>query len=198
MVTTPPPLLLLLLAVAAASALGLTWMVRADWIVRGRVAPWRLVEGLLGLFFMLAMLYSASIQVLARYALADLVTVPWTEELARLLLVWAALWGAAILQRSDDHIAMTVVFEWLPGPVQLAARLVGDVVSLVILGVVAWHGWRTAFRQMIMSTVSLGLPVSVFIFPVAIAATLMIVYTAAIVVRRILGWPIDSGGGPVA
>jgi TRAP-type C4-dicarboxylate transport system permease small subunit len=195
MVTSPPPLLLLLLALAAASALGLAWVIRADWSVRGRLQPWRLVEGVTGLFLMLAMLFATSIQVLARYALADLVTVPWTEELARLLLVWAAFWGAAILQRSDDHISMTVVFDWLPPAARLAARLLGDVITLAILGLVAWHGWRTALRQMAMSTVSLGVPIAVFILPVALSATLMIVHTARVMIRRVRGQAVHEGAG---
>jgi TRAP-type C4-dicarboxylate transport system permease small subunit len=195
MVTSPPPLLLLLLALAAASALGLAWVIRADWSARGRLQPWRLVEGVLGLFLMLAMLFATSIQVLARYALADLVTVPWTEELARLLLVWAAFWGAAMLQRSDDHISMTVVFDWLPRSAQLGARLLGDVVTLALLALVAWHGWRTALRQMVMSTVSLGLPISVFILPVALAASLMIAHTVVVMVRRVRGGPVREGAG---
>jgi TRAP-type C4-dicarboxylate transport system permease small subunit len=195
MITSPPPTLLFLLALAAASALALVWIIRSDWSVRGGLAPWRLVEGVLGLFFMLAMLFTTTIQVLARYALADLVTVPWTEELARLLLVWVAFWGAAILQRSDDHISMAVVFDWLPRPLQLAVRLLGDLIALAVLGLVAWYGWRTALRQMVMSTVSLGLPISAFIIPVALAATLMIVHTIRLMVLRVRGRPVYEGVG---
>lgn len=139
---------------------------------------------------MLGMLYAAAIQVTVRYTLADVIDVPWTEELARLLLVWAALWGATILQRTDNHIAMTVVHGWLPGPLRLAVRLLGDVVALVVLSVIAWHGWISAKTQMIMSTVSLGMPIAVFILPVALAATVMIVHTLIVIVRRLRGEPI--------
>jgi TRAP-type C4-dicarboxylate transport system permease small subunit len=181
-----------MIGVIAASAAALLALLRADWAPRGR-PTWRLVEHAVGLFCMLGMLYAAAVQVLVRYALADYVDLPWTEEFSRLLLVWAAMWGAAILQRSDDHISMTVVFDWLPPRGQLALRLAGDVVALAVLGVVAWFGWLTAVRQLVMSTVSLGLPISVFIAPVPLAATLMIVHGLVIIARRLRGLPVGEG-----
>ncbi len=182
-----------MIAVAAITALGLTWLIRAELGSR-----WGLVEAVVGLFCTFGMLYAAAAQVLARYALGDLVEVSWTEEFARLLLVWAALWGAAMLQRSDDHIAMTVFFDWLPPRGQLAARLFGDLVTLAVLAVVAWYGWTTAYRQLGMSTVSLGLPIAVFIVPVALSATLMIVHTVGVMGRRLRGQPVGSGATPAA
>lgn len=183
-----------MIAAIAASALVLLWLIRDDWAPRGR-PTWRLVEHAVGLFCMLGMLYAAAIQVLVRYALADHLELPWTEEFSRLLLVWAAMWGAAVLQRSDDHISMTVVFDWLPPRGQLAVRLLGDLVALAVLGVIAWYGWQTAQRQLIMSTVSLGLPISVFIVPVPLAATLMIAHTLVVIARRLRGRPVDAPAG---
>jgi TRAP-type C4-dicarboxylate transport system permease small subunit len=185
-----------MIGVIAASAVGLLWLVRNDWAPRGRLT-WRLVEHAVGLFCMLGMLYASSVQVLTRYALSDHVDLPWTEEFSRMLLVWAAMWGAAILQRSDDHISMTVVFDWFSPRAQLALRLLGDVVALVVLGVVAWYGWQTALRQLVMSTVSLGLPISVFIAPVPVAATLMIAHTLVIMSRRLRGLPVADRAEPV-
>jgi len=47
----------------------------------------------------------------------------------------------------------------------------------------------------VMSTVSLGLPISVFIIPVALAATLMIVHTIRLMVLRVQGRPVHEGVG---
>jgi TRAP-type C4-dicarboxylate transport system permease small subunit len=181
-------------ACRAAGVLQQRWVIRADYGARDRPgAIWRLIEGALGVFFMLAMLYAATAQVAARYALSDYLTIPWTEEFARLLLVWTAMWGTAALQRSDDHICMAVVFDWLPPGAQRMVRILGDLVALGILVLIAWYGWNTAYRQRVMSTVSLGLPIAAFILPVALAATLMIVHTIGLMVRRLQGRPIASG-----
>jgi TRAP-type C4-dicarboxylate transport system permease small subunit len=190
----PPPSLVILIVAAALSAVGLVWALRADRAPQGgRWGPWRLVEAGLGLFFVVGMLYAATTQIVVRYALSDYVTVPWTEEFARLFLVWTALWGAAIVQRSDDHICVAVLFDWLPRGLQRAVRLFGDLVALAVLGLIAWYGWNTAYRQRVMSTVSLGLPIAFFILPVAIGATLMIGHTMGLVVRRLQGRPIPAG-----
>lgn len=184
-----------MIGLAAASAAVLVWLIRADWARHGR-PTWKLVEDAVGLFCMLGMLYASAIQVVVRYALADYAELPWTEEFSRLLLVWAAMWGAATLQRSDDHISMTMLFDRLPPGVRAALRVGGDVVALAVLGVVAWFGWQTAARQLVMSTVSLGLPISVFIVPVPLAATLMIVHTLVIIARRLRGLPVGEHAEP--
>ena len=191
MQASPPLTLVVMVALAALSAVGLVLMLGSGRSGGGRLgAAWRMVENGLGLFFMLGMLYTATAQVVIRYGLSDYLTVPWTEEFARLLLVWAALWGAALLQRSDDHISMTVVFDRFGPQARLVVRLLGDLTALGVLVVIAWYGWTSAYRQLVMYTVSLGLPISVFIFPVPLAATLMIVHTIGLMVRRLRGQPI--------
>lgn len=182
----PPGSLVVLVVFAALSAVALTWVARPAWTTR-RAPTWQDIEAFLGLFFILSMLYAASIQVAVRYTLSEVLDLPWTEEFARLLLVWTALWGAAILQRTDDHIAMTVLADVLPPRLQVAVRLLGDVVGLVVMAVIAWHGWLSAEKQMIMHTVSLGMPIAVFIVPVALAATLMVIHTLVVIVRRLRG-----------
>jgi TRAP-type C4-dicarboxylate transport system permease small subunit len=186
-----------MIAVAAASAAGFLFLIRDRGVARGRPI-WTLVEQAVGLFCMIGMLYASAAQVLARYALADQVELAWTEEFSRLLLVWTALWGTAILQRSDDHISMTVVFDWFPARGQLALRLFGDLVALAVLGVIAWFGWQTAVRQLSMSTVSLGLPLAAFVAPVPLAATIMIVHTLVIIAGRLRGLPAGAPAPPAA
>ena len=153
-----PEELIGLMVACALGALAVVWTLRRE--LRGE--PWRVIEDAVGLFLLLAMLVASVGQVVVRYALADTVILPWTEEFARLAMVWVALWGAAAVQRSDDHIAMTVVTDWLPEGAQRAVRLFGDVVVLVVLVPVTWLGWETARALDIMSSISLGMPLSVY------------------------------------
>ena len=185
----PPGSLVVLVVLAALSALALTIVARAAWTDRRR-PTWQDVEAFVGLFAILGMLYAGAMQVAVRYTFSEVLDLPWTEEFARLLLIWTALWGAAILQRTDDHIAMTVLYDFLPPRLQAAVRLLGDVVALVVMCVIAWHGWTSARKQMIMHTVSLGMPIAVFILPVAISGTLMVIHTLVVIVRRLRGEPI--------
>ena len=177
------------------AALGASWLLRAEWLSRrgeGGFDFWKVVEDTVSHFLLLAMLASAALQVIVRYLLSDTITMPWTEEFGRLVMVWGALWGAAQLQRSDDHIAMSVVFDQLPPRAQLAVRLFGDLVTLGVLVPVVWYGWKSAVSLDIMYTIALGLPLSVFAYPIPVAGALIVLHTVSLMVRRLRGVPIQS------
>lgn len=191
-----PEELIALMAICAVVALWLAWVARAEWRPGGQLNLWLLVEGVVGLFLMVAMVVTALIQVVARYALSDTVTLPWTEEFSRLAMIWAAFWGAALVQRSDDHISMTVVHDLLPAGARRLLRLFGDLVTVAVLVPVAWLGWQTARALDIMFTISLGMPLSVFTYPVAIGGALVIIHTVVIAIRRLRGETIATAGAP--
>lgn len=177
------------------AALAGSWLLRAEWLGRrgeGGLDLWKMVEDTVSHFLLLAMLASAALQVVVRYLLSDTLTMPWTEEFGRLVMVWGALWGAAALQRSDDHISMSVLFDQLPPRAQLAVRLFGDLVTLGVLLPVVWYGWKSAVALEIMYTIALGLPLSVFAWPIPVAGALLALHTLSLMVRRVRGVPIRS------
>ena len=177
------------------AALAGSWLLRAEWLGRkgeGGLDLWKMVEDTVSHFLLLAMLASAALQVVVRYLLSDTLTMPWTEEFGRLVMVWGALWGAAALQRSDDHISMSVLFDQLPPRAQLAVRLFGDLVTLGVLLPVVWYGWKSAVTLEIMYTIALGLPLSVFAWPIPVAGALLALHTLSLMVRRVRGVPIRS------
>ena len=184
-----------LLLILVLVALLLSWLLRGEWLIRegkGGLDLWKVVEDTVSHFLLLAMLTSAALQVIVRYLLSDTITMPWTEEFGRLVMVWGALWGAAALQRSDDHISMSVIFDQLPPRAQLAVRLFGDVVTLAVLVPVAWYGWNAAVALDIMYTIALGFPLSVFAYPIPVAVGLIVLHTVSLMVRRVRGIPIRS------
>jgi TRAP-type transport system small permease protein len=183
-----PPELVGMVGILLVLALGCTWTIRSDWRrPDGRMEWWGLSEAFVGLFLMLCMLVSSALQVLVRYLFSDDVDVPWTEEFGRLAMIWAAFWGAAALQRVDDHIRMSALYDLLPAPLQKAVRVFGDVLVLLVLAPIVWLGWETARNLDIMSSISLGLPLSIFAYPVPIGGALMMVHTMALLIGRLMG-----------
>lgn len=177
------------------AALLASWFLREEWLSRkgdGGIDFWKVAEDTVSHFLLLAMLASAALQVIVRYLLSDIITMPWTEEFGRLVMIWGALWGAAQLQRTDDHISMSVVFDLLPLRAQLGVRLFGDLVTLGVLVPVVWYGWKSAVALDIMYTIALGLPLSVFAYPIPVAGALIVLHTVSLMVRRIRGVPIHS------
>jgi TRAP-type transport system small permease protein len=182
----------LLAVVLVAAALALTWLVRVDWRSEGRLDWWRPIEDGVSLLLMLAMLAASLLQVLVRYALSDFVSMPWTEELSRLAMVWAAFWGAAMLQRSDDHISMAFLHDLMPPAAQRLVRFFGDLVTIAVMAPIAWFGWRNAMGLEIISTVALGLPLAVFAYAVPVSAGLMVLHSLVLAWRRLRGEAVPS------
>jgi TRAP-type C4-dicarboxylate transport system permease small subunit len=67
----------------------------------------------------------------------------WSEELARLLMVWLALLGSALVCREEKHLGLDVVVRAWPDSLQRLARLFGYIAifafALLIMG---WGGWQ--------------------------------------------------------
>jgi TRAP-type C4-dicarboxylate transport system permease small subunit len=179
-------------------ALWLGWLIRNDhtdlpWIPR----IWRNFENSVTVFLMLLMLGASTIQVLARYVLPDDVTLPWTEEAGRLFMVWATLWAAATLQRTDEHITMNAIFDLLPSSLQRLLLMFCDLLTIALLTPVAWWGWNNARTLDIMQSISLGLPLSIFAYSIPVTAGLMIIFSIGLLVRRFTGAPVRTGGNAV-
>ena len=179
-------------------ALWLGWLIRNDhtdlpWIPR----IWRNFENSVTVFLMLLMLGASTIQVLARYVLPDDVTLPWTEEAGRLFMVWATLWAAATLQRTDEHITMNAIFDLLPPSMQRLLLMFCDLLTIALLTPVAWWGWNNARTLDIMQSISLGLPLSIFAYSIPVTAGLMIIFSIGLLVRRFTGAPVRTGGTAV-
>jgi hypothetical protein len=129
--------------------IGLTvifWMslVLAAWLVfvirddyskeKGVTKLWFFLQDGISQALILMMLLTATLQVVARYVLPAEISVPWTEEGGRLMMVWVALWGAAALQRADDHICMTAVYDALGNVGKRLMLIFSDLVTLALLG----------------------------------------------------------------
>jgi TRAP-type C4-dicarboxylate transport system permease small subunit len=194
-----PTELIVMIAILAVLAAVCTWAIRADWRhPDGRINWWVLTEAFVGLFVMLCMLVSSALQVFVRYLFSDDIDIPWTEEFGRLTMIWGAFWGAAALQRVDDHIRMSAVYDLMPAFVQRVLRMLGDVLVLVVLAPIVWLGWETARNLDIMSSISLGLPLSTFAYPVPIGGGLMMMHTLALLIGRAMGRepePANAGFG---
>jgi len=63
----------------------------------------------------------------------------WTDEMLRLLVLWLAMAGAVAASRKDRHISIAVLDRFLPEKVQAAVKIVLDLFTAGICGLIAWH-----------------------------------------------------------
>lgn len=88
---------------------------------------------------MLAVLVgSLAWQVFGRYVLGRAPS--WSEELARFLMVWVTMLGAAAVIRRDGHIAVTALADALGRRARTLFGIASDLVVLWVAWVVGTHG----------------------------------------------------------
>lgn len=141
----------------------------SHWLNRGL----RHVVGAM-LFTMVLVVF---VQILVRFLLPRLgitVSVPWSEELARYLMVWCIFLGAAVASRAGDLIAVETLVDALPARLGWRLRMLAYAATLAFLGTLVWLGWRwVAFGEGESSTV-MNLPMSYVYLALPVGAALTI------------------------
>lgn len=91
--------------------------------------------------------------VIARYIFNE--GIFWGEELARYLMIYMALLGAAVALRTDQHPRLTIVLLMLPPRWQRIVAMLTKLLLLVAILVLFWQGLDIALEEGVMRTPSL-------------------------------------------
>ena len=95
--------------------------------------------------FSFGFLVCVSLQVLFRYVLEE--PLPWSEELARYLFVWAALLAAAVMVGRNDNFSISILVERLPVRGRWALDVVGAALGVLFVLIVLWKGVAMSWRM---------------------------------------------------
>jgi len=107
---------------------------------------------------------------------------PWTEELARFLLIWIGLLGAAYIAGQNKHLAIDILPARLEGR---SKQLLSRAISLIIIGFVATAlvigGIRLVYitYKLGQASAALQMPLSVVYLIVPFSGLLVIYYKLA-------------------
>ena len=97
--------------------------------------------------------------VFTRYVLND--ALPWTEEVARYILIWLSWLGGGIAMRRGSHIAVDLFIDKLSPPARAAILFLGRVLVLVFLAICVVYGLDLVRRVAMQSTIALGISMQV-------------------------------------
>jgi TRAP-type C4-dicarboxylate transport system permease small subunit len=136
-------------------------------------------------FLMMVMVFLTLLQVISRYALHA--PYPWTEELARIDLIYLTFFGSIVAFQQRRHLKVEILMHALPQDMKRWLGVVVDLASMVVLGVVVWEGAPLLERFWPMLSAALNWPTTVFYFPVVFSCFIMFIYTAMDVVTVIRG-----------
>lgn len=125
-------------------------------------------------------------QVFTRFVLSD--PSAFTDELARYLLVWVGLFGAAYASGKRAHLAIDLLRTRLTGrAVHWHGIFVGAVVGLFALGVMVVGGVRLVSLSFLLGQTSaaLGLPLGVVYLALPASGALIVFYFTVFIVERV-------------
>lgn len=89
-------------------------------------------------FLMLALVMDVWLGVADRYYFHW--QLPWPEEFARYLMIWAAMLAMSCGIAGREHIGLTAFIDRLPRPLRRASLIAMDVLALALFVYVLWFG----------------------------------------------------------
>lgn len=135
-----------------------------------------LMVGLVGVVFT---------QVFSRYVIRA--SVPWTEEVARYLLIYLTFVGAAVAVREHTHLRVDFLVVRLPRVVQ---RVVGVVMTLGIIvsgALLVVYGYSYTERSLGTISPAIGESIAWIYAVMPLAGALMVAYSIPSLVRQFAG-----------
>lgn len=66
----------------------------------------------------------------------------WTDELTKLIVLWITLVASIAASRSDRHLRIDIVSNFVPERYARFPKLIVDAFAAAICGLVAWHSYR--------------------------------------------------------
>lgn len=133
------------------------------------------------------MVLTVAAQIVVRFVLPKfgiVVAAPWTEELARYLMVWSIFLGAAIATRTGAMIAMDSVVNALPAALGDGVRTLSFVITLSFFALLVWLGviW-TQFGMIETSTV-MAVPMALVYAAMPVGSAIAILNILALMAER--------------
>jgi TRAP-type transport system small permease protein len=125
------------------------------------------------------------LQVITRYGLHA--GFEWTEELARLDLIYLTFFGSIVAFQRREHLRIETLVHALPPHVRRWLRVTVDLASTVVLGVVVWQGVPLLKRFWPLLSAALSWPTTFFYFPVVFGCFVMMIYTCLDVIAALRG-----------
>mgnify|MGYP002623353137 CR=1 FL=1 len=114
-----------------------------------------LSSGIFACIFLVVNIADIIAGIIARQAGINLV---WTEELARITLVWCVLAGASAACWEGDNMSIDFAVRMLPETLRRLCRFVSFVIEAVILGVLIYYGSVNVMGGWTMRTMALHIP----------------------------------------
>ncbi|MBA1334774.1 MAG: hypothetical protein HPY66_0394 [Firmicutes bacterium] len=115
------------------------------------------------------------LQVIFRFIIKS--AIPWSEELARYLLVWTSFLGASIGIKRKGHIGVEAVVQVLPPGVRTIVSLIANGLSMVFFVVIIVYGYKILKVVSIQLSPAMEISMAVPYSAIFVSGLLMLLYS---------------------
>lgn len=105
--------------------------------------------------------------------------VPWSEELARYLMVWMGMLGSVIALRKGRHIGVTFLVDRFSDWKQAAVHRIVEITVIVFLSIIGWQGLNLAIFNAPQLSAAMEISMSIPYAAIPVGAVMMIVEIVA-------------------
>ena len=126
------------------------------------------------IFCSAAMAFILIIQVFLRYVLKA--SIPFSEELARYLMVWVVFLAAGLALKEDAHISIRILVDKLPGRTRSCVNLGAQILLLVFLVLLLIETVAVLPYQRLQIILSMGISIFWFYLAIPVGCSIMILF----------------------
>jgi len=126
-------------------------------------------------------------QVVFRYVLSH--PLPWSEELARYLMVWVACLAASEAYARGNHVGVTLIVNAVRPRQRKMMILIIHLAVCVLMGVVVYQGFKLSFMVGDQLSPAMELSMTWPYLSVPVGAVLIFIQAAALIFKQAAGPP---------
>jgi TRAP-type C4-dicarboxylate transport system permease small subunit len=126
------------------------------------------------------------LQVLVRFVFSNFdinVSVPWTEELSRYLMIWAVFIGGAIAMRKDNMIQLDPLVNALPAGIGKTIKVVSLLLTAVFFMFLFVLGYHYVIQGMGQMSPVMRIPMALSFLSIPVGSAVMILNIIALFVE---------------
>ncbi|MBQ7221324.1 MAG: TRAP transporter small permease [Synergistaceae bacterium] len=131
-----------------------------------------LTSGIISCMFLLVNIADITLGVIARQS--GISSIVWTEELARISLVWCVMMGASAAFYEGDNMSIDFAVNMLPEWGKRLCRVIAFVIECIVLGVLVYYGAQNVSGGWTMRSLALRIPRAVPLMAVPIGMGLFL------------------------
>ena len=111
---------------------------------------------------------------------------PWSEELARYLMVWGASLGASVAFEQGSHVAVTLLLDKFPRRVGKLLTLIAQIVIIGFMTIVVKEGFVLAHELKIQESTAMELPMTWPYLAIPVGCLFILVHALIAFIRNIV------------